>query len=437
MGRTSIGKFHNGRPDTRKQYFAAIAIDGIPSGPHRDVRPIKRLEAPVYVPNWKPVALADLRIYQIDGGRTICRFGSLPRSSLGFTFIDLGMQNAEARTPNAVALIFGAVAGNSYCLRGPVARMLPLMQVIHFGISTMPLSFKKKAELACRFMVECARGELVGLPGNGATNGPFQLSDDAVILPQLRRIESCFVPVFLTLPPDKLISSGEVGGFNLLNWSRRRVRYRDYEFFEPLLCLEMRVPRGVFVPDMLVGELFIEALLTKHSALLRDIQGRRVAEPCTGSGYLGILLAMLGAKHVVSSDKHPQSVKAARDNAERSGLTDSVTHIQADALPAGLTDVSAIVVNPPWFDSPSKDAEFWDNDTKRCMIDLNHELLYRILSRAATVLPVGGAVWFALGGSNRPLPNKVLFDRARLDLTTSITGRSGMRLQRYVSSRIS
>ena len=75
--------------------------------------------------------------------------------------------------------------------------------------------------------------------------------------------------------------------------------------------------------------------------------GARVHEVGTGSG--AIALALISERpdlRVTASDLSPEAVEAARENAERLGLTLDVS--VAEGLPGGLEDVDLVIANLPY-----------------------------------------------------------------------------------------
>jgi release factor glutamine methyltransferase len=76
-------------------------------------------------------------------------------------------------------------------------------------------------------------------------------------------------------------------------------------------------------------------------------EGARVHEVGTGSG--AIALALISERpdlRVTASDLSPEAVEAARENAERLGLTLEVS--VAEGLPEGLEDVDLVIANLPY-----------------------------------------------------------------------------------------
>lgn len=87
-----------------------------------------------------------------------------------------------------------------------------------------------------------------------------------------------------------------------------------------------------------------------------------------------------------------------RPNARRAGLQTRILHTQADGLPEDLVGVTAVVLNPPWINEyPKEHFLYWSEPKRRCMIDIDHKLLYRIIRSTVMRVPLGSAVWFVLG----------------------------------------
>ncbi|TAM86613.1 50S ribosomal protein L11 methyltransferase [bacterium] len=69
-----------------------------------------------------------------------------------------------------------------------------------------------------------------------------------------------------------------------------------------------------------------------------DLAGRTLTDVGTGSGILALAAAMLGAQHVYACDVDPVAVRAARENADRNGLT---ARVRVERTSADLTGVPA------------------------------------------------------------------------------------------------
>jgi hypothetical protein len=387
---------------------------------------------------WVEFAIDNLRPYHFGENRVLCSVKPAPSSFEDGFVIDLDTDAVSKSSQDVPGLIFGAISGSLYYFKGPVERVLPLLHEVYFGISTMSISAVEKAQLACQFLVEFSQRRIVGLFDDEESELPVVLPDSVRFLWHLSDSNTCYIPMFLIMGIGMSMYGENLDDLNLLDWSVQRIRHSDLQYFDSILGLEMKVKRGVFVPDRLVGELFVKAALTKNSMLLQDVRGHRVAEPCTGSGYLGILAAKLGAKHVISSDVDQASIETAQENAERAGLQGSIAHVRANGFPEMLQNVSAIIFNPPWIDDIAKEQLlFWAKDNRRCMIDIGHALLYRILRAGAITLPPGSAVWFVLGAKAQgtPIGEKIVFDdiSSYMERSCKIVGRRrGMALYRYV-----
>lgn len=78
--------------------------------------------------------------------------------------------------------------------------------------------------------------------------------------------------------------------------------------------------------------------------------GKRVADICCGSGALGLEALSRGAAHVTFVDHSPESLKAARANAEHFKEEPNCRFLQADAtrLPPSREPYSLIFIDPPY-----------------------------------------------------------------------------------------
>lgn len=117
------------------------------------------------------------------------------------------------------------------------------------------------------------------------------------------------------------------------------------------LDLDLIVQPGVFHPGMY----FSSKYLAEH-VLRLDLEGKRVLEIGTGSGFLSLLAARGGAQ-VTATDISPLAVSNAEANATRNGI--ELVILQSDlfaALPSGRFDV--VLINPPYYPgTPTSDEE--------------------------------------------------------------------------------
>lgn len=127
--------------------------------------------------------------------------------------------------------------------------------------------------------------------------------------------------------------------------SRRAKRTRKAGF-------DLTVRPTVFHPGWFVtSEFFAEFI----SGL--DLEGKRVADICTGSGILALAAARAGAAHVLAVDINPNAAATAAENARRNGLGDRVSaaccNLLAGTVAKPIFDV--LVSNPPYFAGEPRD----------------------------------------------------------------------------------
>ena len=147
-------------------------------------------------------------------------------------------------------------------------------------------------------------------------------------------------------------------------WSRARRPLRRWlrgaiHFFSYNLILRQRwtrisraagfrlsVPPTVFHPGYFITSEYFSRFI---SGL--DLNGKCVADVCTGSGILALAAARAGAVSVVAIDINPIAARSTADNARANSLDGQVKAICSDCLsalaPRPLFDV--IVANPPFF----------------------------------------------------------------------------------------
>ena len=77
-----------------------------------------------------------------------------------------------------------------------------------------------------------------------------------------------------------------------------------------------------------------------RAAAARLAQGRRVLDCCTHTGAFALNCAAAGAGSVTALDVSADALAQARRNADRNGLADKITFVQADMF-AYLTELAA------------------------------------------------------------------------------------------------
>jgi len=181
------------------------------------------------------------------------------------------------------------------------------------------------------------------------------------------------------------------------------------EYVDAALGLYLDVEPHVFIPDPAVVDLLISAYVSPASWLKRDLSGAHIAEPCTGSGILGIAAAAFGAAHVASSDIDRASVRCAQWNVERAGLQKRVQIEWADGMPVDHKE-RLFLTNPPWYDDHRADEPAY---FQRCLADPERRLLTRLLADAATR---GMTIGYVFVGVDDPLrcDSKVFMGERRM-----------------------
>lgn len=97
-----------------------------------------------------------------------------------------------------------------------------------------------------------------------------------------------------------------------------------------------------------------ETLCEIALARAKECGYRTALDLCTGSGCIGITLAKLGGLCVTLSDISPDCVRAARENAERNGVTADV--VEGDLFSPVFGTFDLITVNPPYLSRADMDS---------------------------------------------------------------------------------
>lgn len=105
------------------------------------------------------------------------------------------------------------------------------------------------------------------------------------------------------------------------------------------------VPNGVYPPQE------DSQLLVDVMARRADPTGLRVADLCTGSGFVAVAAARLGAASVAAFELCPRAVRAARANASAADV-DVDVHLGHWARAAEFRPFDLVLANPPYVPCP-------------------------------------------------------------------------------------
>jgi methylase of polypeptide subunit release factors len=136
----------------------------------------------------------------------------------------------------------------------------------------------------------------------------------------------------------------------------------------------------------------------------------------TGTGVLAAVLARRGAGRVVATDQDERALACARENAERLGVSDRLTIVEADLFPPGGERASLVVCNPPWL--PAKPT----SPLEHAVYDPGSRMLRGFLAGLAERLAPDGEGWLILSDLAERLQL-----RTREELTSWIEG-AGLRV---------
>lgn len=135
--------------------------------------------------------------------------------------------------------------------------------------------------------------------------------------------------------------------------------------------------------------------------ILPLVEGKTVLDLCTGSGCIGISLAVLGKSHRVwLSDLSVEALEVARENAKRNQVV--VTLNQGNLFENISERFDVIVSNPPYIESAECDRlmpEVKDYEP-RMALDGREDGLYfyrEIIRQSVAYLKKDGWLWFEIG----------------------------------------
>jgi HemK-related putative methylase len=141
----------------------------------------------------------------------------------------------------------------------------------------------------------------------------------------------------------------------------------------------------VVLPDVFHPGLFFSSSLLAQVVAAEPLEGRRVLEVGTGTGFLA-LVAARRARQTIGTDINPEAVRALQINALLNRLEDRVTARQGDLFaPVGDERFDLILFNPPYFSGQASD--LWELSWR----DVN-QVRARFVAEAAGHLTPGGSL---------------------------------------------
>ena len=171
------------------------------------------------------------------------------------------------------------------CFEGNVQHVLVWLKRIHRILGGMRIPAEQRDALSWRCSVLCSRGEPQRLTSGTRLPRPgrscyARLMEKSVNHP-------VYVPaVFLRCLYEDTELASDQRRERIPKRLRKRFLDYDCDLWEPANGLALHVKARVFVPDPFVVDLLGSALLERRSILLRELAGREILEPCTGSGVL-------------------------------------------------------------------------------------------------------------------------------------------------------
>jgi len=174
--------------------------------------------------------------------------------------------------------------------------------------------------------------------------------------------------------------------------------------YKEFMSLDFEVNRSVMIPRP-ATEMSVERALDFLSELGED---RLVMDVCTGSGCIGISIAVYARKsRVYASDICGDSLAVARRNAARTGVDDRITFVEGDLYEpfdglgmAGTFDV--VISNPPYV-SETEWETLWpeavEHEPRRALVagETGLEIVSRVIEGAPQWLRPGGIVLVETG----------------------------------------
>jgi len=213
---------------------------------------------------------------------------------------------------------------------------------------------------------------------------------------ELRRLD-------LYLHFDRPLTEGELEVFKPLLLERAERRPLQYILGRAAFReLELDVDERVLIPRPETEEL-VEAVLTRTREWGRE--GLEAVDIGTGSGAIALSLAQEGPfRRVTATDRSPDALQVARENATRHGLEGRVRFLEGDlyeALPPGER-VDVVVSNPPYVSREemgglAPEIRLWEPHLALDAGEDGFTVLHRLVDGASGVLRPGGILALEIG----------------------------------------
>ncbi len=161
---------------------------------------------------------------------------------------------------------------------------------------------------------------------------------------------------------------------------------------------DFAVHKGVWNPVIVSARYHASYLYYNNLRLFKD---RTVLDMGTGTGLMGIVMALGGAREVVLSDISHLAVMNARENRKKFNLSDKIKVIKGDLFENIVGFFDLITFNQPFFaDTPPK------RDTIAASMLDDGSLLRRFFEQAPAFLNEGGIIvmpfYSKAGDTNNP-----------------------------------
>lgn len=194
--------------------------------------------------------------------------------------------------------------------------------------------------------------------------------------------------------------------------------------------------------DVLIPRIDTEVLAEKAIDKLQTMKCRRILDLCSGSGCIGITLAVnVPDSKVILVDNSLKAMRVARQNVLRNNVTRSVTCVDADATqtpPMLLGRFDMIVSNPPYIpteDILGLDPSVRDNEPKEALDGGKDGLdFYRsITEKWKSLLKKDGCLMFEVGIGQAEDVRKIMEENGFEDIRVY---KDTLEIERVVSGTI-
>jgi release factor glutamine methyltransferase len=289
---------------------------------------------------------------------------------------------------------------------------MPSLRTIRPSVSRLKQPLWRKVPASAGKVLQAARVRL-------SSTSQYPRRDAELILAHVLGCD----PTALLTHPERTLSAKEAEQFETL--LKRRLASEPVQYLtgtQEFFGLIFEVSPDVLIPRPETEHL-VEAVLERFDRQANP----RIVDVGTGSGAIAVAIAHdLPRSQVTAVDLYPAALEIARRNAERHGVIDRVTLLQADLLAAaGSTEFDAVVSNPPYIaDGEVLEVQVANYEPHPALFagPTGLEVYERLIPQARKVLRPAGWLMMEIGFGQQPALQTLLGGWSEVSFVPDLQG---------------